>query len=106
MSTPSVVLRFKANPSPFIRAMHDAGYVMQNIGTDVRGAPRKPRKPYPKQHSGMTARQYRAARRRYARERRAYTKAMQTWAPNRAGITNAFRELAIALQPKTNKETD
>ena len=97
MSTADLTLSFKIDPSPFIRAMHDAGVVMRNMTADVRGLPRPPRAPYPKQHSGMTARQYRAARRRYARERRGYAKALAA-APPRSPNLAVFAEFARAAQ--------
>lgn len=77
--TSTVTVKLRVNVSPFIRATHDMGISMRNMAADVAGKPRPPRKPYPKRHSGMTARQYRSARRAYNRECRAYKQALRTW---------------------------
>lgn len=100
VSTPDLTLRIKIDVSPLVRAMNDAGVVMRNMVADARGLPRPPRAPYPKRHSGMTARQYRAARRRYARERRGYAKALAATPPRRPDFTGfiAFARAAQAVQ--------
>ena len=74
--TTDITYVMKIDVTPFARAMHDVGTVASNMAATFAGKPRPPRKPYPKRHSGMTARQYRAARRAYGREMRAYKRTL------------------------------
>lgn len=71
----TVKIRLRADVSPFIRAMHDVTWSMTNASRAFRGQGPVPVPPYPRRHGGMTARQYRAARRAYARQIRALRKA-------------------------------
>lgn len=75
MNTITTYLRL--NATPFVRSMHDAAHAFNQFGFAARGLPTPPRRPYPKQHSGMTSRQYRAARRAYARAMRDHQKGLR-----------------------------
>ena len=77
MSEGTATLNIRIDFDPFLRAMHDASESMRGIGFafGTRRQPRPPRRPYRKTWSGMTAREYRAARRAYARALRAHRKA-------------------------------
>lgn len=103
-TTPPAVFKMRIDTSGFTRGIHDINNVMRNMSADLRGAPRPPRKPYPKTCSHMTARQYRAARRRYARERRAYSKALRDWTPDTPRAMRAFADLAAAMQKARRQE--
>jgi len=75
MSQSEVTLNLKIDAGPFIRACHDTAEAFRRIGHAAQGQPFPPRSPYPKRVSLMTAREYRAARRGYARALRAHRKA-------------------------------
>jgi hypothetical protein len=77
MNTPSITAHLRLDAGPFIRSMHDATQAFTVMCFALRGLPKPPRKPYPKRHSLMTAREYRAARRAYARALRAHRKALR-----------------------------
>lgn len=74
-TTPDAVVRFKIDPGPFIRSTHDVAEAFRGMSHALRTGSRPPRRPYPKRYSLMTAREYRAARRAYARALRAHRKA-------------------------------
>lgn len=67
-----IIVKLRLDMGPFQRGMHDAGQACLAFMHAAKGQPVPPRKPYPRSYSQQTARQYRAARRRYAREVRAY----------------------------------
>ena len=90
--TTDITYVMKIDVTPFVRAMHDVGTVASNMAATFAGKPRPPRKPYPKRHSDMTARQYRAARRAYGREMRAYKRTLRTW--HEPALAERFRAVA------------
>jgi hypothetical protein len=73
--TKDLVFRMKIDSSGFRRGVWDMQTAMGNLPLAVQGRPVKPRRPYPRDISRMTARQYRAERRRYGRQMRAWRKA-------------------------------
>lgn len=96
---PNVTLKMKIDPSGLIRGLHDVGHVMQNLTADLAGKPRPPRKPYPKRYSRMTARQYRASRRAYARAMKAHKRNLRTWELGPATpMASSFAALGEALR--------
>lgn len=99
-TTDDAIVKFEIDTTRFVRAMHDVGTVVASMAADFRGAPRPPRKPYPRHVSGMTARQYRAARRRYGRERKGYKRALRTFTPDTSRQWWALAAFAKAAQPK------
>lgn len=76
-TTRTVTVRFPLVVNPFIRGIHDAHYALLRVGAAAAGRPCPPRPTYPRRASGMTARQYRADRRRFGREVRAYRRAVR-----------------------------
>lgn len=75
MNERTVKLKIRINTDNFMRGIHDAAHNMQRFGHALQGKSSPPRRPYRKDWSGMTAREYRAARRRYNRELNAWKKA-------------------------------
>ena len=75
MSTGTATLNIKIDTGRYCRAIHDTAEAFRRIGYLAQGKPSPPKRPYPKSHSLMTAREYRAARRAYARALRAHRKA-------------------------------
>lgn len=74
MSEGLATLNIKINVDSFLRGMHDLTETFRRIGYGFDRKPRPPKRPYRKAWSGMTAREYRASRRAYARALRAYKK--------------------------------
>jgi len=75
MVTNEATFRMKIDTTGFQRGIWDATTVMGNLPLALAGRPPKPRRPYPRNISRLTAREYRADRRRYGREVRAWVKA-------------------------------
>jgi hypothetical protein len=75
MSEGTITTKLRLNVTPFVRAMRDATESFRGLGYAASKQPRPPRRPYPRRHSLMTAREYRASRRAYARALRAHRKA-------------------------------
>lgn len=99
MAETVTTLRLKIDATGLHRGLHDVTHVMGNMQHAMRGEPMAPRKPYPRSCSRMTARQWRADRRRYARQMRAYRKTLKA-TPPASPIAHAFRTLAAILTPR------
>lgn len=74
-TTKDITFRFRINAGAMARTGHDLAHSLMQFQAALLREPCPPRKPYPRRYSRMTAREYRADRRRWNRECRAYRKA-------------------------------
>jgi hypothetical protein len=76
-TTPDVTIRFRIDQAPFQRSMWDAAQTLGRVGYQLAGQTPPPRAPYPRTFSGLTAREYRAARRAYGRAVKAWKRGVR-----------------------------
>ena len=93
-STVSITIR-PLKIDGFVRKITDVQNSMRAMSASMHGKPQPPRRPYPKRHSGLTARQYRAGRRAYHRANQAHRKAVREWEAK--GRPGAFTAMARTI---------